>query len=448
MGLSGIAIFKMLPKTNCGECGVPTCMAFAMALAGGKTELSKCPYVSDDAVASLSEASAPPIRTVEIGAGDRVFKSGGETVLFRHEKTFLNPTGFAVLVSDTEDDAAVDGKVDRFYKLEYDRVGLTLRADLIACKCDSGDAGKFAAFVEKVAGKGNAPLILVGDQAALKAGAEKVKGKKPLLYQGNADNLAGLAALGKEFGCSVGFQGDGVDAVGEGTKTITGADVKDVVIDFGAKSYKEAFEGNVGVRRAAIKAKARELGFPTITFAGQIGDGIVGEAMVAALLVAKYGGIVVLSDIQGHNLFPLLLQRLNIYTDPQRPMKTDEGLYEIGKPGPDSPLMVTSNFSLTYFIVSSEIETSRVDSHLLVVDTEGLSVLTAWAAGKFVGDVIGALVKKLNVGDKLNKKRIIIPGLTAIISGDLEEELGSEWEVLIGPREAPHIPAFLKEHYK
>ena len=197
MGLSGIAIFKMLPKTNCGECGVPTCMAFAMALAGGKTELAKCPYVSDEAKASLSEASAPPIRTVAIGSGDRVFKTGGETVLFRHEKTFYNPTGFAVLVSDTEADDSVNGKIDRFYKLEYERVGLLLRADLIACKCDSGDAAKFAAFVEGVAGKGNAPLILVGDVAALKAAGEKIKDKKPLLYSPSDANLDQLAALVK-----------------------------------------------------------------------------------------------------------------------------------------------------------------------------------------------------------------------------------------------------------
>ena len=447
MGLSGIAIFKLLPKTNCGECGVPTCMAFAMSLAGGKTELAKCPYVSEDATASLSEASAPPIRTVEIGSGDRVFKTGGETVLFRHEKTFYNPTGFAVLVSDTEDDGAADGKVDRFYKLEYDRVGLTLRADLIACKCDSGDAAKFAAFVEKVAGKGNAPLILIGDQAALKAAGEKVKANKPLLYQANADDLAGLAALGKELGCSVGFKGDGLDAVAAGTKTITGAKVNDVVIDTGARDLKELLEQQVAVRRLAINSKMREVGFPTIVFANEMAEDGITEAVVASVFVSKYGGIVVLSDIQGHNLFPLLLQRLNIFTDPQRPMKTDEGVYDIGTPGPKAPLLVTSNFSLTYFIVSGEIENSRVDSRLLVVDTEGLSVLTGWAAGKFVGDVIGALAKKLKIGDLLETKEIIIPGLTAVISGDLEEELGPDWKVVIGPREASHIPAFLKQNY-
>ena len=447
MGLSGIAIFKMLPKTNCGECGVPTCMAFAMALAGGKTELAKCPYVSDDAAASLSEASAPPIRTVEIGSGDRVFKTGGETVLFRHEKTFFNPTGFALLVSDTEDEASVNGKIARFYNLEYDRVGLLLRADLIACKCESGDAAKFAAFVQTVAGKGNAPLILIGDQAALKAGAQHVKDKKPLLFQPSADDLAGLGGLGKETGCAVGFKGEGLEGVAEGTKVVTGAGVKDVVVDNGVRDLKEAFQQSITMRRLAIQMKMREVGFPTIIFANEMADNLTAEATVASLFVAKYGGIVVLSDIQGHNLFPLLLQRLNVYTDPQRPMKTEQGLYEIGKPGPDSPLMVTSNFSLTYFIVSGEIEASRMDSWLLVVDTEGLSVLTAWAAGKFVGDLIGQLVKKLNIGDKINTKKIIIPGLTAIISGDLEEELGADWEVVIGPREAQHIPSFLKENY-
>jgi acetyl-CoA decarbonylase/synthase complex subunit gamma len=445
MGLSGIAIFKMLPKTNCKECGVPTCMAFAMALAGGKTELSKCPHVSDEAVASLSEASAPPIRTVAIGSGDRVFKTGGESVHFRHEKTFFNPTGFAVLVSDTEDDASADGKIDRFYSYEYERVGLNLRADLIALQCDSGDAGKFAAFVAKVAGKGNAPLILIGGLDALKAGADKVKANKPLLYLNNADSLDDLGALGKETGCSVGFKGEGLDGVAAGTKVLAGKDVKDMVVDTGARTIKAAMDDSIALRRLAIDKKAHEFGFPTIIFANEMADNLSGESMVAAVFVAKYGGIVVLSDIQGHSLFPLLLQRLNVFTDPQRPMKTSEGVYEIGKPGPDSPVLVTSNFSLTYFIVSGEIEASRIDSWLVVVDTDGLSVLTAWAAGKFAGDLVGILVKKLGLNDKINTKKIIIPGLTAIISGDLEEELGPDWEVLIGPREAPHIPAYLKQ---
>lgn len=447
MGLSGIAIFKMLPKTNCKECGLPTCMAFAMALAGGKTELAKCPYVSDEASASLSEASAPPIRTVEIGSGDRVFKTGGETVLFRHEKTFFNPTGFAVQVSDTEAADVVDGKIQRFYDYTYVRVGLILKADLIAAKCESADAAKFAAFVEKVAAKGNAPMILIGDLAALKAGAEKIKANKPLLYLTTNDGLDDLAALGKETGCPVSFKGAGLDSVAEGAKALTGAGIKDIVLDTGNRGTKAAFVDSIGARRLALMSKMREVGFPTIVFANEMADDLVRESALASLFVAKYAGIVVLSDIQGESLFPLLLQRLNIYTDPQRPMKTEEKLYAIGNPGPNSPLMVTSNFSLTYFIVSGEIENSRIDSWLLVVDTEGLSVLTAWAAGKFVGDVIGALVKKLDIGSQLETKKIIIPGLTAIISGDLEEELGSEWEVLIGPREATLIPAYLKQHY-
>ncbi len=445
MGLSGIAIFKMLPKTNCGECGVPTCMAFAMSLAGGKTELSKCPYVTDEAVAALSEASAPPIRTVEIGIGARTFKTGGETVHFRHEKTFFNPTGFAVLVSDTEDDASVEGKLDRFYSLEYERVGLLLRADLIAVKCESGDKSKFAALVEKVASKGEAPLILIGDQAALGAGAEKVKDKRPLLFQPTADDLGDLAGLGKANNCAIGFKADGLDGVVEGVKAL--GDAKNILLDTGARDLKTLLANSVAHRRLAIDKKMREVGFPTIIFANEMADDLTGETAVAALAVAKYGGIVVLSDIQGESIFPLLLQRLNIYTDPQRPMKTEQNVYDIGNPGPDSPLLVTSNFSLTYFIVTGEIESSRIDSRLLVLDTEGLSVLTAWAAGKFAGDLIGQLVKKLKLDEAINTKKIIIPGLAAIISGDLEEELGSDWEVLIGPREASQIPAYLKQQY-
>lgn len=168
------------------------------------------------------------------------------------------------------------------------------------------------------------------------------------------------------------------------------------------------------------------------------------ETVIASMLIAKYAGVVVLSDFVGENLFPLLLERLNIFTDPQRPMTVTEGIYEIGSPDENSPVLITTNFSLTYFIVSGEIEGSRVPSWLLIMDTEGLSVMTAWAAGKFSGDLVGTFVKKSGIADKISHKKIIIPGYAAAISGDMEEEL-PDWEILIGPRDASLIPKFLKD---
>lgn len=445
MALTGIQIFKLLPKTNCGECGVPTCLAFAMNLASGKAELDSCPYVSEEAKAELAEASAPPIRVVEIGGGDRKLKIGGETVLFRHEKTFVNPPGIAVLITDEMADEEVGGRLERFKQLEYERVGLTLRPELVAVKSLSGDAGKFEALVTKVKNDTDGGIVLMTeDSGVMEAGLKVCADRKPLIYAATSQNVDSMANLAKAHGCPLAVKGDGLDQVSELTTKLTDSDIKDMVIDSGARNVNKAYEDQIVIRRAAIQKKYRPLGFPTISFPCEMADDLMQETLIASMFVAKYGGIIVLSDLQGYSLFPLSLARMNIYTDPQRPMATSEGIYEIGGPDENSPLLVTCNFSLTYFIVSGEIEASRVPSWLLVMDTEGLSVMTAWAAGKFVGDALGAFVKKSGIADKIAHKKIIIPGYAAAISGDLEEELG-DWEVIIGPRDASLIPKFLKE---
>jgi acetyl-CoA decarbonylase/synthase complex subunit gamma len=227
------------------------------------------------------------------------------------------------------------------------------------------------------------------------------------------------------------------------TEKLSAAGVKDMVIDTGTRSIKQGFQEQLVVRRAALVGKYKPLGFPSITFPCEMADNLMKETLVASLFVAKYAGIIVLSEFEGENIFPLLLQRLNIYTDPQRPMTTKEGIYPLGNPDENSPVLVTCNFSLTYFIVSGEIENSRVPCWLCVMDTEGLSVMTAWAAGKFVGDMVGTFLKKSSIADKVKHRKIIIPGYAAAILGDLEEELPG-WEIMVGPREAAHIPAFLK----
>jgi len=445
MALTGIQIYKLLPKTNCGECGVPTCLAFAMNLAAGKAELGACPYVSEEAKAKLAEASAPPIRVVEIGTGDRKLKIGGETVLFRHEKTFLNPPGIAVLVTDEMADEEVTGRLERFKRLEYERVGLLLRADLVAIKSITGDAGKFESLVKRVKNETNAGIILMTEEiGVMEAGIKVCADRKPLIYAATGEHIDGMAGLAKEYNCPLVVKGDGLDEVSNLTMKLTQGGLKDIVIDSGSRTIKKAFEDQIFIRRAAIQKKYRPLGFPTITLPCEMTDDLMRETVIGSMFVAKYGGIIVLSDLQGYSLFPLLLARMNIYTDPQRPMVTSPGIYEIGGPNEDSPVLVTCNFSLTYFIVSGEIEASRVSAWLVIVDTEGLSVLTAWAAGKFGGDAVGMALKKCGVVDKVRHKKVIIPGYVAVIAGDLEEELPG-WEVLVGPREGAHIPAYLKE---
>ena len=445
MALTGIQIFKLLPKTNCGECGVPTCLAFAMNLAAAKAELASCPYISTESKALLSEASAPPIRPVAIGSGDNVVKIGGETVLFRHEKTFVNKPGLALMISDAMPADEVAGRIKRFNLLKYEWIGLVLRAEMIAARNESGDAGQFAVLVKKVMDETDAALILMSDSAdALKAALQVSAQRTPLIYAATDGNMEAMVALAKEYKCPLAAKAANLEDLTLLTDKISAAGVKDIVLDGGARTVRGAFEEQVFVRRAALVQKNRSLGFSTIAFPCEMTKDPMKEALIAAALIAKYAGIIVLSDFQGESLFPLLVARLNIYTDPQRPMMMQQGIYPIGNPNEDSPVLVTTNFALTYFIVSGEIEASRVPSWLMVMDTEGLSVLTAWAAGKFVGDAIGQFVKKSGITEKVKHRKIVIPGFVAAVSGDLEEELGSEWEVKIGPREAAHLSPFLK----
>ncbi len=444
MALSGIEIFKLLPKTNCGECGVPTCLAFAMSLAAGKSELSKCPHVSEDAKARLEEASAPPIRPVTIGTGDRAVKVGGETVLFRHEKRFENPPGIALAIEDTMPDDEINARLERFEKLSYERVGKTLKAEMIALKCISGEKDKFAALAQKVKEASKAVLMLVSeDTAVMEKALEITADGKPLIYAATAKNADEMGQLALKHKCPLAVKGTSMDELVELSEKLTQVGVKDLVLDSGVRNLKQAFEDQIAIRRAALNKKVRSLGFPTIIFASEMADDPMKEALIASIFVAKYAGIIVLSDFQGESLFPLLVERMNVYTDPQRPLATSEGIYEIGGPNEQSPVVLTSNFSLTYFIVSGEIESSRVPSYLLVKDTEGLSVMTAWAAGKFSADTISQFIKKCGIADKIANKKIVIPGYIAAESGGLEEELEG-WEILVGPREAAHLPAFLR----
>jgi acetyl-CoA decarbonylase/synthase complex subunit gamma len=444
MALTGIQIFKLLPKTNCKECGVPTCLAFAMNLASGKAELDSCPYVSDDARAQLAEASAPPIRPVVVGAGVRKATTGGETVQYRHEKTFYNQTLLGALVNSDIAADALTAKLTQWNALQFERVGLNLRPELVAVKDVNGDATAFAAVAKQVAETSEFNLVLMSDNAdVMSAGVAATAFKRPLIYGANADNIDAFGALAKDNDLPVAVVGASVEALVPLTDKLTGMGIKDIVLDPGSREIKQAFNDMVAIRRAALKNANRAVGFPTIAFPCEMAGNVDMETLIAAMYVAKYGGIVIMSDFTGENIFPLLLERLNIYTDPQRPMVVTEGIYEINNPDENSPILVTTNFALTYFIVSGEIEASKVPTWLIIKDSEGLSVLTAWAAGKFAGDDVGMFVKKCGIMDKVKHTELVIPGYAAAITGDVEEELPG-WTVTVGPREAAHIPAFLK----
>jgi acetyl-CoA decarbonylase/synthase complex subunit gamma len=444
MALTGIQIFKLLPKTNCKECGVPTCLAFAMNLASGKAELDSCPYVSDEAREKLSEASAPPIRPVAIGKGVRAATTGGETVQYRHEKTFYNPTLLAAMVGSEIAEADLETKLKIWNAFQFERVGLNLRPELVAVKDVGGNKEAFAQTAKQVADTSEFNLVLMTEDAdVMKAGIEACGFKRPLMYAATEGNVDAFGALAKDNNLPLAVKANSVDGLIPLTEKLTELGLKDIVIDSGAREVKQAHQDQIAIRRAALKDGNRALGFPTITFPCEMASNLDMETLLAGTFVAKYGGIAVLSDFTGESLFPLLLERLNIYTDPQRPMTVTEGIYEINNPDENSPVMVTTNFALTYFIVSGEVEGSRVPAWLLIKDSEGLSVMTAWAAGKFAGDDVGLFLKKSGISDKVKHQELIIPGYAAAIAGDVEEELPG-WSITVGPREAAHIPGFLK----
>jgi acetyl-CoA decarbonylase/synthase, CODH/ACS complex subunit gamma len=444
MALTGIQIFKLLPKTNCKECGVPTCLAFAMNLASGKAELDSCPYVSEEAREKLSAASAPPIRPVVIGKGVRKATSGGETVQYRHEKTFYNPTLLAVQVGSDVAAADLQNKLTAWNAFQFERVGLNLRPELVAVKDVNGDADAFAAAAKQVAETSEFNVVLMTeDPAVMKAGVAACGFKRPLMYAATAANADAFGAIAKENDLPLAIKADSIDGLTALSDKLTAMGLKDLVLDPGSREPKQCHQDMIAIRRAALKNSNRAVGFPTIAFPCEMASNLDVETMLAAMFVAKYGSIVVMSDFAGEGLFPLLLQRLNIFTDPQRPMTVTEGIYPINNPDENSRVLVTTNFALTYFIVSGEIEASKVPTWLLIKDSEGLSVLTAWAAGKFAGDDVGIFVKKSGIKDKINHQELVIPGYAASIVGDVEEELPG-WTITVGPREAAHIPGFLR----
>jgi acetyl-CoA decarbonylase/synthase complex subunit gamma len=439
MALSGIQIYKLLPQTNCKECGFPTCLAFAMKLAAKQAELLGCPYVTEESKKQLAESSAPPIRLITVKAGEFEAKAGNETVMFRHEKTFFNRTGLFIKVKASEGSDAIKAKVAEgdAYKVSY--VGMDFIVDGYAIEADGGD---FANAVKAARVITKRPLILVGkDPTILDAGLATLTGEKPMIVGANASNWEAMAELAKKYSASLSITGENLDALADLSEKIKGKGVEDIVIHLVSDNLSKHLALSTQIRRLALKSNFRPLGYPLITFA-EGGNGR--DAIIAAQAIAKYSGFVVLDRFAPELIYPLLVLRQNIYTDPQKPIQVQPGIYEINSPKPDSPVLVTTNFSITYFSVANEVEGSGLPAWLVVCDAEGMSVLTAWAAGKFDAERIAKSIKGFNVADKVSKKRIVLPGHVAVLSGEVEEEL-PDWEIRVGPREAVDIPAFLKQ---
>ncbi len=448
MALKGAEIMKKLPKTNCKECGFATCFAFAMKLATGGAKLEDCPHMPPEVKAELESAMAPPIKLVTIGKGENALVIGEEEVMFRHEKTFFHETGIAILMSDKDSESDIDEKLKTIKGLDFERIGQKLKINLLALSNESGERAKFEALVRKAYESTQFALILISEDVDLLFSAATLcADRKPLVYPITKENMSQAIPKLKELGTPAGVKGESIEEVISLTSQLKDAGVEEMVLHPGSKNMLEGIRDQTLIRRASLKKGFRPLGYPTIAFPCFMYQDKFKEALAAASLVTKYAGIVVLSQVDEHLLFPLLVHRFNIYSDPRRPMTVEEKVYEISQPGETAPILISTNYALDFFIVSAAIEEANIPAYLCIKDTEGLGVMAAWTSGKFNGETIADFFNKYGMKDKVKHRKLIIPGVAKKLKDELEEELPG-WEIIFGPLEGSDIPKFLSEEWK
>lgn len=446
MAVKGLDIFKLSPKKNCKECGSPTCMAFCMKVAQGAVPITKCPYMSEEAIALLSEATAPPMQTITVGA----HKLGGETVMMRHEKTLVNRNLFAATLDTSMDDAAVEARLEGIKKVDYERIG---EREMVECVFvhDAGDCAKFVELCKKAAALPDRTVIIdTKDVETAKAAVEAIKDSKPILNGANKDNYTDMNEIAKAAGLVLGVSGTDLSELHDTVAALEKAGNKNLILDVTAPTIKETFANAVLVRRTAIKDGDRTFGYPSIVNLGVLCNHDEHlETALAAMFVVKYGSIIVMDKVGYAEALPLYGLRQNIFTDPQKPMKVAPGIYPINGAGPDDPCALTVDFALTYFLVSGELERSKVPVNLLITDASGMSVLTAWAAGKFSSTSVKKFFDEFDIASKLNNRTLIIPGKVAVMKGEIQDKL-PEWNVVVGTREAVELVKYLRdgEHIK
>ena len=446
MAVKGLDIFKLSPKKNCKECGSPTCMAFCMKVAQGAVPITKCPYMSEEAIALLSEATAPPMQTITVGA----HKLGGETVMMRHEKTLVNRNLFAATLCTCMDDATVESRLEGIRKVDYERIG---EREMVECVFvhDAGDSAKFVELCKKAAALPDRTVIIdTKDVETAKAAVEAIKDNKPILNGANKDNFAAMSEIAKAAGLVLGVSGTDLSELHDTVAALEKAGNKNLILDVTAPTIKETFANAVLVRRTAIKDGDRTFGYPSIVNLGVLCNHDEHlETALAAMFVVKYGSIIVMDKVGYAEALPLYGLRQNIFTDPQKPMKVAPGIYPINGAGPDDPCALTVDFALTYFLVSGELERSKIPVNLLITDASGMSVLTAWAAGKFSSTSVKKFFDEFDIASKINNRTLIIPGKVAVMKGEIQDKL-PEWNVVVGTREAVELVKYLRdgEHIK
>lgn len=445
MALTGLEIFKLLPKTNCKKCGMPTCLAFAMTLAQKRAKLDDCPDVSEEARQKLAAAAAPPMHLVKFGTGDNQVQTGQETVLFRHEEKFHNPTILAVTISDKLTAEELKKRIETVNSLQFERVGTKLGVKAIAVVNDSGSVEAFASASEAVKQRSGLALILVTDSPdAMAAAVKKTGDSVALLASAGLDTADAMAKIAKDTGCPVVAKAESIEELCEVSEKIKAQGIEDIVLCPDGSNLKEKLYNLSRIRVLSLKKVFRPLGYPTISFVTGTDTGR--QAATAISLICKYSGIVVLDMTEPSALLPVLTAVMNIFSDPQKPVQVEPKVYSIGEPDSNAPVMFTTNFSLTYYTVESDVEASRVPSYILVVDTEGTSVLTAYSGDKLNEKTVADAMTKQNLESLVKHRKLIIPGYVAVMSGKLEEATG--WEIMVGPRESSMIAKYLQQVWR
>jgi len=445
MALTGLEIFKLLPKTNCKKCGFPTCLAFAMALAQKKVKLDNCPDVSEEAKEKLAAAAAPPMRLVSFGTKEAQVQVGQETVIFRHEEKFHNPTIVAATVSDKLAGDDLKKRIESVNSLQFERVGTKLGVKAIAVVNESGSVDAFAtAAATAKEASSLAPILVTESPDAMAAAVGKTADAVPLLASATPDTAEAMAKIAKENNCPLVAKAESIEAISSLTEKIKAESVEDIVLSLGGLSLQDQLYNLSRMRALSLKKVFRPLGYPSLSF---VVDGDSDQqAAMAVSLICKYSSIVVVDTVEPSALLPMLTTIMNIFSDPQIPVQVEPKVYPIGEPDEQSPMMFTTNFSLTYYTVESDVEASRVPSYILVVDTEGTSVLTAYSGDKLNEKTVADAMAKNNVESLVKHRKLIIPGYVAVMSGKLEE--ATNWEVMVGPRECSMLPKYLQEVWK
>ncbi len=442
MALKGLDIFKLSPKTNCKECGVPTCMAFCMKVAQGALPIEKCPHMSDEALALLSEQTAPPMKTIAYGD----YKLGGETVMFRHDKTFVSHSLYANFVCDCMPAEEAEARIANIGKVDYERIGEHMFVEaLFVNHASDGDADAFLSLVEKAKATGRALIVYTEDTDLAAKAAEIVKGVPAIIDGANKDNYEAMSKIASDAGAILGVTGADLSELYDTVAALEKAGNKNLILDVGSASVKDAFGNAVRIRRAALKNTDRTFGYPSLVCLPKLapGDSHM-QAALASLFTCRYGSVIVMDEMDYAKALPLYGLRQNIFTDPQKPMKVEPGIYPLNGAGEEAVCAVTVDFALTYFVVSGEMERSGVPVNLIISDAGGYSVLTAWAAGKFSASSIAKGIEELGVADKVKSRKLLLPGKVAVLKGELEAKL-PDWEIIIAPNEAVQLVKFLRD---